>query len=193
MSKASFTRGFEPFEELLSKVMPSGPQARKRTDPNTEAGRAGRSLRAGRRRGSSSRRSCCPDPGRRLRRRGTAAGFGRTWPLLLAVPSGVAFFLGWASSATLLRHRAPGLALGGAVVGFVLCFFYYPALANQLSPKEVFESYRHVCPGVAARAARRRRRDVGVLRGRPAADAQRHAGAYNWLVGGRRASGAASR
>jgi hypothetical protein len=46
-----------------------------------------------------------------------------------------------------LRHRAPGLALGGAVVGFVLCFFYYPALANQLSPKEVFESYRQVCPG----------------------------------------------
>jgi 4-amino-4-deoxy-L-arabinose transferase-like glycosyltransferase len=46
-----------------------------------------------------------------------------------------------------LRHRAPALALGGAVVGFVLCFFYYPALANQLSPKEVFESYRHDCPG----------------------------------------------
>jgi len=46
-----------------------------------------------------------------------------------------------------LRHRAPALAMGGAVVGFVLCFFYYPALANQLSPKEVFESYRRDCPG----------------------------------------------
>jgi 4-amino-4-deoxy-L-arabinose transferase-like glycosyltransferase len=46
-----------------------------------------------------------------------------------------------------LRHRAPGLALGGGVVGFVLCFFYYPALAGQLSPKQVFESYRHACGG----------------------------------------------
>jgi 4-amino-4-deoxy-L-arabinose transferase-like glycosyltransferase len=46
----------------------------------------------------------------------------------------------------LLRHRAPALALAGGVVGFVLCFFYYPALANQLSPKQVFESYRRECP-----------------------------------------------
>jgi hypothetical protein len=29
----------------------------------------------------------------------------------------------------------------------VLCFSYYPALANQLSPKDVFESYRQACPG----------------------------------------------
>jgi hypothetical protein len=43
-----------------------------------------------------------------------------------------------------LRHRAPGLAFGGAVVGVVLCLLYYPALANQLSPKEVFESYQHI-------------------------------------------------
>jgi len=43
--------------------------------------------------------------------------------------------------------RASSIALGGAVAGFVLCFFYYPALANQLSPKEVFESYRSACPG----------------------------------------------
>ena len=46
-----------------------------------------------------------------------------------------------------LRYRASGLAVGGAVVGVILCTFYYPALANQLSPKEVFESYRQVCPG----------------------------------------------
>jgi 4-amino-4-deoxy-L-arabinose transferase-like glycosyltransferase len=46
-----------------------------------------------------------------------------------------------------LRHRAPGLALGGAVVGVVLCVFYYPALADQLSPKEVFETYRRECGG----------------------------------------------
>jgi flagellar biosynthesis protein FliQ len=65
---------------------------------------------------------------------------------LIAVPSGIAFFLAMGVVGDWLRHRAPGLALGGAVVGFVLCFSYYPALANQLSPKEVFESYRHLCP-----------------------------------------------
>jgi len=32
--------------------------------------------------------------------------------------------------------------VSAAAVGFVLCFSYYPALANQLSPKEVFESYQ---------------------------------------------------
>jgi hypothetical protein len=47
----------------------------------------------------------------------------------------------------LVRTRAAAMVFGGAAVGFVLCFSYYPALANQLSPKEVFESYRRVCPG----------------------------------------------
>src|SRR5688500_582244 len=36
------------------------------------------------------------------------------------------------------------LALSGLVVGAVLCLSYYPALANQLSPKEVFESYQRL-------------------------------------------------
>jgi 4-amino-4-deoxy-L-arabinose transferase-like glycosyltransferase len=63
--------------------------------------------------------------------------------LLVATP----VLVGMGLVGDLLRHRAPALALGGAVVGFVLCFFYYPALANQLSPKEVFESYRRDCPG----------------------------------------------
>src|SRR5208283_1432454 len=45
------------------------------------------------------------------------------------------------------KHRAAGLILGGSVGGFVLCFWYYPALANQLSPKDVFETYRRACPG----------------------------------------------
>jgi 4-amino-4-deoxy-L-arabinose transferase-like glycosyltransferase len=65
-------------------------------------------------------------------------------PLLL-VATPILFVMGVVGD--LLRHRAPGLALGGAVVGFVLCFFYYPALARQLSPKEVFESYRRSCAG----------------------------------------------
>jgi 4-amino-4-deoxy-L-arabinose transferase-like glycosyltransferase len=63
--------------------------------------------------------------------------------LLLATP--VLLVMGVVGD--VLRHRAPGLALGGAVVGFVLCLFYYPALASQLSPKQVFESYRHDCAG----------------------------------------------
>jgi hypothetical protein len=75
-----------------------------------------------------------------------SAGFKWYVAGLVAVPSGLAFFLAMGFIGDLLRHRAAGLALGGGVVGFVLCFFYYPALANQLSPKEVFEGYRRECP-----------------------------------------------
>jgi hypothetical protein len=82
-----------------------------------------------------------------------------TWWVLAVVPPGALFGLVavadawlWAFGQTgplsrLSLTRASSIALGGAVGGFVLCFFYYPALANQLSPKEVFESYRHDCPG----------------------------------------------
>jgi hypothetical protein len=63
--------------------------------------------------------------------------------IALAVPSGIAVFLALGLLGDLLRgRRAAGFAFGGAVVGFILCFSYYPALANQLSPKEVFESYQ---------------------------------------------------
>jgi 4-amino-4-deoxy-L-arabinose transferase-like glycosyltransferase len=75
-----------------------------------------------------------------------SAGFKWYIAALLALPSGLLFFLAMGLIGDLLRHRAAGLALGGGVVGFVLCFFYYPALANQLSPKEVFEGYRRECP-----------------------------------------------
>ncbi len=37
--------------------------------------------------------------------------------------------------------RAVGTPLAGLVAGFALSFWYYPALAAQLSPKEVFASY----------------------------------------------------
>ncbi|MDC0678115.1 glycosyltransferase family 39 protein [Sorangium atrum] len=37
--------------------------------------------------------------------------------------------------------RAIGTPLAGLVAGFALSFWYYPALAAQLSPKEVFASY----------------------------------------------------
>ena len=40
-----------------------------------------------------------------------------------------------------------GFSVLAAVPGFILCFGYYPALANQLSPKEVFESYARMHQG----------------------------------------------
>jgi hypothetical protein len=151
LSQASFTRGFEPFEELTSRL---------RADASQSPGPGG---------------AAAPPPpdgaaGSPSARydwwvgllvlapllliaipAGTfavwsAAGFRPYIAALLAVPSGVAFFLVIGVVGDVLRHRAAGLALGGAVVGFVLCLFYYPALANQLSPKEVFESYRRFCP-----------------------------------------------
>lgn len=63
----------------------------------------------------------------------------------LAIPSGVGLFLVLGVLGDLLRgSRAAFLALSGVVVGAILCFAYYPALANQLSPKEVFESYQRL-------------------------------------------------
>jgi hypothetical protein len=61
---------------------------------------------------------------------------------LLAIPSGVGLFLVLGLVGDVVRHRAAALAVGGLVAGSILCAAYYPALANQLSPKEVFESYR---------------------------------------------------
>jgi 4-amino-4-deoxy-L-arabinose transferase-like glycosyltransferase len=60
----------------------------------------------------------------------------------LAIPSGVVAFLYLGAIGDLLKgSRAAFFILNSGVIGFVLCFSYYPALANQLSPKEVFESY----------------------------------------------------
>ncbi|HXN31557.1 MAG TPA: glycosyltransferase family 39 protein [Polyangiaceae bacterium] len=151
LSQASFTRGFEPFEALMLKLRPDDSAAA------TAAGAA-----------EAPAAPLAPRP--KLARydwwvalvvlaplmliaipAGTfavwsAVGFRPYVAALLAVPSGVAFFLVMGVVGDVLRHRAACLALGGAVVGFVLCVFYYPALANQLSPKEVFESYRRFCP-----------------------------------------------
>jgi Dolichyl-phosphate-mannose-protein mannosyltransferase len=63
----------------------------------------------------------------------------------LGVPAGVAAFLLMGFIGDLLRgSRAAFFPLFAAVMGLVLCFSYYPALANQLSPKEVFESYQRI-------------------------------------------------
>jgi 4-amino-4-deoxy-L-arabinose transferase-like glycosyltransferase len=72
---------------------------------------------------------------------------GLRWPVAaaFALPSGVALFLALGLIGDLLRgSRAAFLVVFAATVGGILCFSYYPALANQLSPKEVFESYQHV-------------------------------------------------
>ena len=66
----------------------------------------------------------------------------------LAIPSGVALFLLLGLLGHLFRgSRAAFLALFGAVVSAILCLSYYPALANQLSPKEIFESYQRLHKG----------------------------------------------
>ncbi len=172
LSKASLTRGFLPFEDLLGRLLPED-----------------KSAKGDRQEWWVALLVLAP-----LMVLAIPLGvgvlawhvFGLKWyvALLLAVPSGVGSFLAMGILGDTLRHRAPGLAVGGAVVGFVLCFFYYPALANQLSPKEVFESYRHVCQGsplallgVGGRTA------AYYAGGQPQTlnDAQ---SAYNWLVGG---------
>jgi hypothetical protein len=133
-SRASLTRGFEPFEELIARLRPAEGQPRLERSEwwVTLVVLGGFMLLA--------------IPAIAF---ASAYGMGAKpyVAALVAVPSGVAFFLVMGFVGDLLRHRAPALALGGAVVGGVLCLSYYPALANQLSPKEVFESYRQVCPG----------------------------------------------
>jgi 4-amino-4-deoxy-L-arabinose transferase-like glycosyltransferase len=84
----------------------------------------------------------------------------------------------------LLRHRAPALALGGGIVGFVLCFFYYPALANQLSPKEVFETYRRDCPGAQLALLGVGGRTAAYYAGGQPQTMNDVASAYRWLSSG---------
>jgi 4-amino-4-deoxy-L-arabinose transferase-like glycosyltransferase len=112
------------------------------------------------------------------------SGHSQLVSIALAVPLGVAFFLVMGIVGDLLRHRAAGLALGGAVVGFILCFFYYPALANQLSPKEVFESYRRVCPGAPLAMLGVGGRTAAYYAGGQPQTLADPTGAYHWLVAG---------
>jgi hypothetical protein len=71
---------------------------------------------------------------------------GSRWLLALAValPSSIVAFLVLGLLGDLFHKRGgrvSAFAVGSAAVGLVLCMQFYPALANQLSPKEVFESY----------------------------------------------------
>ena len=65
----------------------------------------------------------------------------------LAIPSGVAVFLLLGILGDLLHRRGDRVAAFGvfaAGLGVVLSMLYYPAFANQLLPKEVFESFERV-------------------------------------------------
>ena len=68
------------------------------------------------------------------------------WVVPVAVPAAIVLALAfrdvcrWFFKVTRLSRGAATL-VGGAAAGAILAFAYYPALAAQLSPKEVFESY----------------------------------------------------
>jgi 4-amino-4-deoxy-L-arabinose transferase-like glycosyltransferase len=171
LTKASFTRGFEPFEELLGRLRPA------EGDKPLEPFDWWVALLA-----------LAPFMLLMLPAVGFVAWFGMGFKpylaALLAVPTGVAFFLGMGLLGDALRHRASGLAVGGAVVGFILCFFYYPALANQLSPKEVFESYRKVCPGAPLALLGVGGRTAAYYAGGQPQTLNDPQSAYNWLMAG---------
>jgi 4-amino-4-deoxy-L-arabinose transferase-like glycosyltransferase len=156
-SAASFTRGFEPFEELYAQLR--APVAAAVTAPQKEDADAASAGSAGDGSGAT------PPQGLLSGERLAAAlilvplmalaipaavvalllmrGTRPVVAVSLGIPSGVAFFLFMGAIGDLLKgSRAAFLAVSGVAFGFVLCFFYYPALANQLSPKEVFESYQ---------------------------------------------------
>jgi len=170
-TKASLTRGFEPFEELLARLKPAEGQPKlDRYEWWVALIVLGTFMLLA------------------IPAISFAAwhvlGFKPYVAALLAVPSGVAFFLVMGLVGDLLRHRAPGLALGGAVVGLVLCFSYYPALANQLSPKEVFESYRKVCPGSPLALLGVGGRTAAYYAGGQPQTLNDPTGAYSWLMAG---------
>ncbi|MBS2018462.1 MAG: glycosyltransferase family 39 protein [Deltaproteobacteria bacterium] len=146
-SRSSFSRGFEPFEELATSIKEGQPGARIPqlvmgklvvTPEKLEEGIGPTAL-------------LLLGPLMYLQVPGVVFGglvlSGMRWPIALAfaIPSGVALFLALGAVGDLLKgSRAAFLVVWGVVVGGILCFSYYPALANQLSPKEVFESYQRV-------------------------------------------------
>jgi len=138
-------RGFEPFEDLLA-VLRGGPG---KTSALAAFGRVAFGSNA-------------TEPEAE-----TATAFGLLGPLLflqipavafvvlqkvgakplvalaLALPAGVLVFLVLGLVGEVLKgSRAAFLAVFATVAGVILSAVYYPTLANQLSPKEVFETYR---------------------------------------------------
>jgi hypothetical protein len=180
LSSASLTRGFEPFEEYFGRLW--------RVSPAPAPGPAAEAPLEGLDRTIAvlilGLLLVVPIPAAAFL--AFHLGFGmRIWPsFLLAIPSGVAFFLVIGIVGDVLRHRAPALALGGTLVGLILCLSYYPALANQLSPKEVFESYRHVCPGAPLAMLGVGGRTAAYYAGGQPQSLNDPASAYTWLTAG---------
>jgi hypothetical protein len=80
--------------------------------------------------------------------------------------------------------RAHGTLLGGVIAGFALSFWYYPALAAQLSPKEVFESYASLRkPGEPLAALGVRSRAAAYYQGGEVASFTEVGKAFTWLTG----------
>lgn len=77
----------------------------------------------------------------------SAAGIRARVAAALAVPSTIVVFSVLAVLGDVFRHRALAQILFGAAAGFVVCFDFYPALADLAAPKDLFESYRHECAG----------------------------------------------
>ncbi|HXX69786.1 MAG TPA: glycosyltransferase family 39 protein [Polyangiaceae bacterium] len=170
-SSASVTRGFEPFEDLFFQLWP--PRAKRDLDP--ERWWSGTLVVA------PLMLLAIPAVAYEI---AIAAGVRSLPAALIAVPSGVAFFLALGILGDVLRHRATAMALAGALVGFVLCFSYYPALANQLSPKEVFESYRRICHDAPLALLGVGGRTSAYYAGGQPQGVSDPAGAFQWLTAG---------
>jgi hypothetical protein len=108
--------------------------------------------------------------------------------LSLAIPSGIALLLVLGILGDLLCGRGGRVAafsVGASAIGFVLCFQYYPALANQLSPKEVFESYERVrAPGEPLALFGVGGRTAAYYAGGQPETLTDATGAFTWLTGG---------
>jgi hypothetical protein len=180
LSGTSLTRGFEPFEELYARVGPLSLEKaaeKSAAPPLTDEERwVGRLIIA---------------PLMLFAIPGIVGGplvLLGVKPLLaasLAIPSGVVAFLYLGAIGDLLKGSRPAFfTLNAALVGCLLCFSYYPALANQVSPKEVFESFEKVHRGdealglfgVGGRTA------AYYAGGQPPSFSDTNA-AYNWLMG----------
>jgi 4-amino-4-deoxy-L-arabinose transferase-like glycosyltransferase len=200
---ASVTRGFEPFEALYSRLKAP---TRAAEDPSKDKDGEKSALP----KAASDGPSDGPNESSLLTEEERLTGLVILAPLMLftvpaivggglyiagvrwliaaslAIPSGVFAFLYLGAVGDLLKgSRAAFFLLNSAVIGFILCFSYYPALANQLSPKEVFESYekRHkdgeplALFGVGGRTA------AYYAGGQPTTLNDPNA-AYTWLMGG---------
>jgi hypothetical protein len=173
LTAASFTRGFEPFEALFTRFGKG--KAENGATPATDEWWVTRLVVAPFMLAAIPAVVCLA---------ALAAGAKLLVAIPLALPAGMAFFLVMGVVGDALRYRASGLALGGGVVGIVLCCFYYPALANQLSPKEVFESYRQVCPGATLGLLGVGGRTSAYYAGGQPQTLNDPSSAFQWLVGG---------